>query len=101
MGKMEQTRSWSRQSFWLWQLSPCGTEYDHREKVTAAYAVQTTRDEMQSTFSRLNDPTIKERIHNVSRISSLLLEILGEDENKIDLGEEPVILAADALSLAD
>lgn len=55
------------------------------EKVTAAYAVQTTRDEMQSTFSRLNDPTIKERIHNVSRISSLLLEILGEDENKIDL----------------
>jgi len=67
------------------------------EKVTAAYAVQTTRDEMQSTFSRLNDPTIKERIHNVSRISSLLLEILGEDENKIDLGEEPVILAADAL----
>lgn len=71
------------------------------EKVTAAYAVQTTRDEMQSTFSRLNDPTIKERIHNVSRISSLLLEILGEDENKIDLGEEPVILAADALSLAE
>lgn len=71
------------------------------EKVTAAYAVQTTRDEMQSTFSRLNDPTIKERIHNVSRISSLLLEILGEDENKIDLGEEPIILAADALSLAE
>lgn len=71
------------------------------EKVTAAYAVQTTRDEMQSTFSRLNDPTIKERIHNVSRISSLLLEILGEDEKKIDLGEEPVILAADALSLAE
>ena len=49
------------------------------EKVTAAYAVQTTKDEMQSTFSSLNDPSIKERIHNVSRISSLLLEILGEE----------------------
>ena len=71
------------------------------EKVTAAYAVQTTRDELQSTFSSLNDPSIKERIHNVSRVSSLLLEILGEDENKIDLGEEPVILAADTLSPAE
>ena len=36
-----------------------------------------------------------------SACSSLLLEILGEDENKIDLGEEPIILAADALSLAE
>ena len=71
------------------------------EKVTAAYAVQTTRDELQSTFSSLNDTSIKERIHNVIRVSSLLLEILGEDENKIDLGEEPVILAADTLSPAE
>ena len=71
------------------------------EKVTAAYAVQTTRDELQSTFSSLNDPAIKERIYNVSRVSSLLLEILGEDENKIDLGDEPVILAADTLSPAE
>ena len=71
------------------------------EKVTAAYAVQTTRDELQSTFSNLNDPSIKERIYNVSRVSDLLLEILGEDENKIDLGEEPVILVADTLSPAE
>lgn len=71
------------------------------EKVTAAYAVQTTRDELQSTFSSLNDPAIKERIHNVIRISGLLLDILGEDANKIDLGEEPVILVADTLSPAE
>ena len=71
------------------------------EKVTAAYAVQTTRDELHSTFSNLNDPSIKERIYNVSRVSDLLLEILGEDENKIDLGEEPVILVADTLSPAE
>ena len=30
-----------------------------------------------------------------------LLEILGEDEKRIDLGEEPVILAADTLSPAE
>ena len=71
------------------------------EKVTAAYAVQTTRDELESTFSSLNDPSIKDRIYNVSRVSNLLLEILGEDENRIDLGEEPVILAAETLSPAE
>ena len=68
------------------------------EKVTAAYAVQTTRDELQSTFSGLTDSSVKERIYNVSRISGLLLDILGEDTRKIDLGEEPVILAAENLS---
>ncbi len=68
------------------------------EKVTAAYAVQTTRDELQSTFSGLTDSSVKERIYNVSRISGLLLDILGGDTRKIDLGEEPVILAAENLS---
>ena len=68
------------------------------EKVTAAYAVQITRDELQSTFSGLTDSSVKERIYNVSRISGLLLDILGGDTRKIDLGEEPVILAAENLS---
>lgn len=71
------------------------------EKVTVAYAVQTTRDELNGTFGNLKDPSIKERIHNVSRVSDLLLEILGKEEKKINLGEEPVILAADALSPAE
>lgn len=71
------------------------------EKVTAAYAVQTTRDELNGTFGNLKDPSIKERIHNVSRVSDLLLEILGKEEKKINLGEESVILAADALSPAE
>ena len=71
------------------------------EKVTAAYAVQTTRDELNGTFGNLKDPSIKERIHNVSRVSDLLLEILGKEEKKINLGEDPVILAADALSPAE
>lgn len=47
------------------------------EKVTAAYAVETTKDELQGTFSGLNDVSIKERIFNVSRVCELLLEILG------------------------
>ena len=71
------------------------------EKVIAAYAVETTKDELQGTFSGLNDVSIKERIFNVSRVCELLLEILGEDEKKINLGEEPVILAADTLSPAE
>ena len=71
------------------------------EKVTAAYAVETTKDELQGTFSGLNDVSVKERIFNVSRVCELLLEILGEDEKKINLGEEPVILAADTLSPAE
>lgn len=71
------------------------------EKVTAAYAVETTKDELQGTFSGLNDVSIKERIFNVSRVCELLLEILGKDEKKINLGEEPVILAADTLSPAE
>ena len=71
------------------------------EKVTAAYAVQTTRDELQSSFGGLKDPSVKERIHNVSRISGLLLDILGQAEKRIDLGKEPVILVADTLSPAE
>ena len=71
------------------------------EKVTAAYAVETTKDELQGTFFGLNDVSVKERIFNVSRVCELLLEILGEDEKKINLGEEPVILAADTLSPAE
>lgn len=71
------------------------------EKVKAAYAVQTTKEELESTFSGLTDPSIRERIRNVGRISGLLLELLGEDENKIDLGKDPVILIADTLSPAE
>ena len=71
------------------------------EKVTASYAVQTTRDELQSSFGGLKDPSVKERIHNVFRISGLLLDILGQAEKRIDLGKEPVILVADTLSPAE
>lgn len=69
--------------------------------MTAGYAVQTTRDELQSSFGGLKDPSVKERIHNVSRISGLLLDILGQAEKRIDLGKEPVILVADTLSPAE
>ena len=68
------------------------------KKVTAAYAVQTTRDEMQSTFraERSDHKGTNPQCKPASPVS--FWKFSEEDENKIDLGEEPVILAADALS---
>lgn len=68
------------------------------EKVNAAYAVMTTRDELASTFRNLEEPAIVERIANMQEISNRLISVLGGTSTKIDLGEEPVILVADKLS---
>ena len=83
MGKMEQTRSWSRQSFWLWQLSPCGTEYDHRGKGDCCLCSADHKRWDAEYFFQAERSDIKERIHNVSRISSLLLEISGKMRTKL------------------
>ena len=64
------------------------------EKVNASYAIMTTRDELTSTFRNLEDPLIRERINNIREISNRLIEVLGGDSVKIDLGKEPVIVAA-------
>lgn len=68
------------------------------EKVNAAYAVMTNRDELAATFRRLEEPAIQERIANVREISNRLIEILGGISPKINLGGTPVILVADTLS---
>lgn len=68
------------------------------EKVNAAYAVMTNRDELAVTFRNLEDPAIQERIANIQDISNRLIMILGGDSPKIDLGDGPVILVADSLS---
>ncbi|MDO4339679.1 MAG: phosphoenolpyruvate--protein phosphotransferase [Eubacteriales bacterium] len=68
------------------------------EKVNAAYAVMTNRDELVTTFRRLEEPSIQERINNVREISNRLIGILGGISPKINLGETPVILVADTLS---
>lgn len=67
------------------------------EKVNASYAIMTTRDELTSTFRNLEDPLIRERINNIREISNRLIEVLGGDSVKIDLGKEPVIVAAESI----
>ena len=68
------------------------------EKVNAAYAVTTTRDEIASTFRNLEEISIKRRIENIKEISNRLVAALGGLTSRIDLGEEPVILVSEALS---
>ena len=68
------------------------------EKVNAAYAVMTNRDELVETFRNLEEPVIRKRIADIQEISNRLIQILGGAAIRINLGEEPVILVAEALS---
>lgn len=65
------------------------------EKVNAAYAVMTTRDEISSTFRNLEEEAIKEHIANLRLLSDRLIGELGGISPKIDLGDEPVILVTE------
>ena len=64
------------------------------QKVNAAYAVMTNRDELSATFRNLEEPSIRERISNIQEISNRIISVLGGISHKIDLGEEPGILVA-------
>ena len=68
------------------------------EKVSAAYAVQTTRDELANVFRKLEDEAVKEQIENIREISELLIGAMGGSHARINLGDEPVILASEQLS---
>lgn len=68
------------------------------EKVSAAYAVQITRDELANVFRKLEDEAVKEQIENIREISELLIGAMGGSHARINLGDEPVILAAEQLS---
>ena len=68
------------------------------EKVDAAYAVMINRDELVETFRNLEEPVIRRRINDMQEISNRLIQILGGAAIRINLGDEPVILVAEALS---
>ena len=68
------------------------------EKVNAAYAVMINRDELVETFRNLEEPVIRRRINDMQEISNRLNQILGGAAIRINLGDEPVILVAEALS---
>lgn len=63
--------------------------------------VMTTGDELQSTFSSLCDPSVKERIYNVAGFPAFFWRSWEKRKTGSTLGEEPVILAADNLSPAE
>ena len=68
------------------------------EKVNAAYAVMTNRDEVTETFRNLEEPVIKRRIQDIQEISGRLIQILGGSCVKINLGNDPVIVVAESLA---
>ena len=68
------------------------------EKVNAAYAVMTNRDEITETFRTLEEPAIRRRIADIQEISNRLIQILGGASIHINLGDEPVILVTESLS---
>lgn len=68
------------------------------EKVSAAYAVQTTRDELANVFRNLEDEAVREQIENICEVSELLIGAMGGSHARINLGDEPVILASEQLS---
>ena len=68
------------------------------EKVNDAYAVMINRDELVETFRNLEEPVIRRRINDMQEISNRLIQILGGAAIRINLGDEPVILVAEALS---
>ena len=68
------------------------------EKVNAAYAVMTNRDELSDTFRNLEEPVVRKRIEDIQEISSRLIQILGGASIRINLGDKPVIVVAEALS---
>lgn len=71
------------------------------EKVNAAYAVMTNRDEMTETFRDLEEPSVRKRLADIQDISNRLIQILGGASIRINLGEKPVILVTESLSPAE
>lgn len=68
------------------------------EKVNAAYAVVTTRDEITQNFARLEDEVVRNRVMDIRDISERLVLII-EGISKDDYsGTEPFIVVANQLS---
>ncbi len=67
------------------------------QKVSAGYAIKTTRDEMLETFSEIDSQVVRERLRNIRDVSGLLLKSMGQSTSRIDLGDDPVILISENL----
>lgn len=69
-----------------------------REKVNAEYAVAISADTIALTFSNMEDETFRTKGNDIKDLSERLINLLQGNDNRIDLGDEPVILVADDLT---
>ena len=70
------------------------------EKVNVSYAIATTKDELSTTFAKLDDPYVQARVESIRYISDQLIGILDSISRDRIQGEEPVILVSRELSPA-
>ena len=70
------------------------------EKVNVSYAIATTKDELSTTFAKLDDPYVQARVESIRSISDQLIGILDSISRDRIQGEEPVILVSRELSPA-
>ena len=68
------------------------------EKVNVSYAIATTKEELSTTFAKLDDPYVQARVESIRYISDQLIGILDSISRDRIQGEEPVILVSRELS---
>ena len=68
------------------------------EKVNAAYAIITTRDEIARTFAKMNDEVVRNRITDIKDISNRMILMIEGIAREDYANMEPVIVVANNLS---
>lgn len=68
------------------------------QKVNAEYAVATTGDHFSEMFANMEDDYFKARSADVKDISERVVAVLSGADTGSDIGEEPVIIAAEDLA---
>lgn len=68
------------------------------QHVKAEYAVQVTGNNLAEIFEQMDDDYLKARCADVKDITTRVIAILSGEAASCDIGEEPVIVAADDLS---
>ncbi|MBR2528380.1 MAG: phosphoenolpyruvate--protein phosphotransferase [Blautia sp.] len=71
------------------------------QKVSAVYAIMTTKRDLHKSFGRVEDEAVKARLSDVDEVSEYLLEVLGGINEAFAFGKEPVILVSDDIPLAE
>ncbi len=70
------------------------------EKVNVSYAIATTKDELSTTFAKLDDAYVQSRVESIRYLSERLIGILDSISKDRIQGEDPVILVSKELSPA-